>query len=197
MSAHTNTQQHLRYLHLLQQQQQLQLVSVTPLHSLGYKQNRTQLQRRSSRSNPEQRHFVSPLLFLILLSLLPPARARPDPLALPVAAATHSTSREGAWLPSRLWSSGAGCSVKATEMWPSPTWPPRSGTDWRFARSYTSTDRTWCEYWSLNWRLKAGKLLLAVMIALFLEQPRLLLLFPKVFSLGLSVFECDIYIFLL
>lgn len=39
-----------------------------------------------------------------------------------------------AWLPSRLWSSGVKCNVRATEMWPSPTWPLHSGTGWLFVR---------------------------------------------------------------
>lgn len=54
-------------------------------------------------------------------------------------------SARGGWLPSRLWSSGAACTARATGTWPSATWPRRSGADWLSARSYTSTDRIWCK----------------------------------------------------
>ena len=74
----------------------------------------------------------------------------------------HTLYREssvslGAWLPSRLWSSGVNCSVMVTEMWPSPTWRPPSRTEWLSARLYTSTDPTWCEYFISKKWVKFGR----------------------------------------
>lgn len=54
--------------------------------------------------------------------------------------------RAPGWRPWRLCSSGAGSSVRATGMSPSPTWPRPSGTDWLSAPSSTNTDPISCEY---------------------------------------------------
>jgi len=54
-----------------------------------------------------------------------------------------------ACLPSRRWSSGVNCSVRATAMLPSPTWRLHSETDWLFVRLSINTDRIWCKCFTL------------------------------------------------
>ena len=72
--------------------------------------NRTQLLRRSSRSDPERT--------LCLALVFPPA---PPHRSLGCLLPAQSVSVSDSWLPSRLWSSGANCTATATETWPSPT----------------------------------------------------------------------------
>lgn len=114
------------------------LISVTSLEPAGNwrKPDTAAPPQRSSRTRPRPRALAqTPSLSIsALLGLLRRADA-PRPLL----------GCCGAWLPSKLWSCGVNCSVRATEMWPSPTWRPPSGTDWLSARSSTSTDPTWCE----------------------------------------------------
>ena len=103
---------------------------------------------RSSRSNSSHTHTHCCLSVCLSPPATPPTRSQP-PVARLVRGDRPAQRRwvsAGAWLPSRLWSSGAGCSATATEMWPSPTWPLHSGAGWRSVPSYTRTDRTWCEY---------------------------------------------------
>lgn len=92
-----------------------------------------------SGTNPVLLLFVCNLWFLLLF-------LTEETLRLSSFVQWRDSAAAEQWLPSRLWSSGVKRSVMDTEMWPSLTWPRRSGMEWLFVHSYTSTDRTSCKY---------------------------------------------------